>query len=137
MNFQFTFKHMETSSALQDYAEAKVRDKVQRFVTKPTDAHFIFSVNRHTHTAHLSIRGGDGFDIDVEESSADMYASVDGLADKVVAQLKRMKEKLKDHKQPKGARELTLVANTGADVASIDAAEILKYEAGRKRARGN
>ncbi len=137
MQFQFSFKHMDVSPALQNYAEEKIRERIQKFVTKPVEAHVVFSVMKHTQTAHLKFRGGDGFDVEVEESSADMYASVDILADKLVVQLKKQKEKLKDHKQAKLNDVLQVLDGTEAEKANaVDAAEILKFEAARKRARG-
>ena len=134
MQFQFSFKHMATSSALQTYAEGKFQEKIQKFVTKPTTAHVTFSVNRHEHTAHLSLRAGDGFSLEVEHTSSDMYASVDTMVDKLSTQLKKHKEKLKDHKQLKISKELPVAT---AEVDAVDAADILKFEAGRRRANGH
>lgn len=137
MHFQFTFKHMDSSQALQTYAEQKLTEKIAKFVTKPIEAHVMFSVMRHTQTAHVSLRAGDGFDLEVEESSADMYASVDGLVDKLVAQMKKHKEKLKDHKQPRLSKVLAEEVDGEEEEAAVDAGEILKYEKGRKRAAGH
>lgn len=130
MQFQFSFRHMDTSPALQDYAEEKLREKIDKFVTKPIDAHVFFSVMRHQHSAHLKLNAGDGFSVDVEHSSPDMYATVDQMADKLEAQLRKHKEKLKDHKPVVVAPFKDKVS----DADSVDATEILKFEAGRKRA---
>lgn len=135
MQFQFTFRHMDSSPALQSYCEAKLKEKIEKFVTKPIEAHVLFSVVRHQQTAHVSFRGGDGFDVEVEESSADMYASIDGLVDKLVAKMRKHKEKLKDHKQPRLAEALAEVGDAPAADA-MDASEVLRFERGRKRAGG-
>jgi putative sigma-54 modulation protein len=139
MQFQFAFRHMESSPALQGYAEEKLREKIQQFVTKAIEAHVTFSVVRHSHTAHLSFKGGDGFSLDVEHTSGDMYASIDQLVDKLTVQLKRHKEKLKDHKQVKATPELVAVVGeartpTVAAAEVVDAGDIVKFEAARKRA---
>ncbi len=132
MQFQFSFRHMDTSAALQTYAEDKLRERIEKFVTKPIAAHVLFSVQRHQHTAHLSLEAGDGFDIQVETTSGDMYASVDELVDKLTTQLKKHKEKLKDHK---GVKKGTVAAGAAfQEGEAVDAAEILKYEAGKRRA---
>lgn len=133
MQFQFTFKHMDTSEALQRYAEEKVTERVQKFVTKPIAADLIFSVTRHMHTAHLSLHAGDGFGIQVENTAEDMYATVDGLVDKLAVQLKKHKEKLKDHKLPKLSQVLDASAIPELE-EPVDAADILKYEDSRRRA---
>ncbi len=131
MQFQFSFKHMDSSDALQAYAEDKLREKIQKFVTKPVDAHVSFSVMKHEHRAHCTLRAGDGFSLEVEHSCSDMYGSVDHMVDKLGTQLKKQKEKLKDHKQPKLSQHLKEVTETGEP--AVDATEILKYEAGRKK----
>lgn len=135
MQFQFSFRHMDTSPALQSYAEQKLKEKIDKFVTKPIEAHVFFSVTRHQHSAHLKLNAGDGFNVDVEHTSEDMYATVDQMADKLEAQLKKHKEKLKDHKPERGTRHLGETA-TPVPEDAVDAAEILKFEAGRKRANG-
>lgn len=131
MQFQFSFKHMETSPALQTHAEEKITERIQKFVTKPDMAHVTFEVMRNQHKVHLHLAAGDGFGLECEAQSEDMYASVDLMVDKLSSQLKKHKEKLKDHKAPKVSTLDMPVAQ--ADDA-VDAAEILKYEQGRRRA---
>jgi putative sigma-54 modulation protein len=134
MQFQFTFRHMDASPALQNYCEAKLKEKIEKFVTKPVEAHVMFSVVRQSQTAHVSLRGGDGYDLEVEETSSDMYATVDGLVDKLVAQMKKHKEKLKDHKVQRASKVVEEPSEELAD--AMDASEVLKFERGRKRASG-
>lgn len=134
MQFQFSFRHMDSSSALQSYAEQKLKEKIEKFVTKPIEAQVFFSVMRHQHSAHLRLKAGDGFNVDVEHTSEDMYATIDQMADKLEAQLRKQKEKLKDHKQVKQATAPS--GRSTAEDEAVDAAEILKFEAGRRRASG-
>ena len=98
MNFKFTFKHMKTSDALRAYAQEKLTTKIEKFVSKPIEAHVTFGIEHLLNKVHLSLYAGDGFDIQAEQSSSDMYAAVDMLVDKLEAQLKKHKEKLKNHK---------------------------------------
>lgn len=141
MNFQFSFKHMETSEALESYAEEKLRERILKYVTKPIEAHIVFSVEKHQHTAHCSVKAGDGFGIEVEHTCGDMYGSVDHMADKLAAQLKKQKEKLKDHKSERSVKSLRLnedgvaIPSVRDDLnESVDAADIIKFEASRRRA---
>jgi len=133
MQFQFSFKHMESSPALQSYAEEKIKEKILKFASKPIDAHVIFSVDRHQHKAHLSLKGGDGFNVEVEHTCGDMYGSVDMLVDKLNSQLKKQKDKLKDHKNPKLIDNLRVIAETTEIEVPIDADDLLKYEEARKK----
>jgi putative sigma-54 modulation protein len=134
MQFQFSFKHMDTSPALQTYAEAKLRERIAKFVSKPIAAHLMFSVQRHQHTAHLSLEAGDGFDLQVEHTSEDMYATVDQLVDKLTRQLQKHKEKLKEHKGQKLGSNLIDLSVDLESESPVDAADILKFEQGRRRA---
>ncbi len=131
MQINFAFKHMETSPALREYAESKVFERISKFVTKPITAQVTFSVDRHNHHAHCAVNGGDGFHVQVEHTSDDMYASVDRMVDKLAAQLKKHKEKLKDHKGHASFATLAEVgdgANPGVAADAIDASDIIRLE---------
>lgn len=146
MQFQFSFKHMDSSPALQTYAEEKIREKIHKFVTKPISAHVTFSAVRHHHSAHLSLDAGDGFSVQVEHSSDDeMHAVIDELVEKLNSQLRRQKERLKEHKGVKIAQTLDALGSAqdalrvvdgtaDANAEEVDAGDIIKYEQSRKRA---
>lgn len=137
MRFQFSFKHMQTSEALTRHAETKVRTEVEKFVTKPVDCHITFAVDRHKHTAHCSFNGGDGYSFQVEHTCTDMYGSVDHMVDKLEVQLRRQKEKIKDHKHRKPSkRGPAMTGDREFESAEIDALDILKYEQARRKAAG-
>ncbi|MCX6117415.1 MAG: ribosome-associated translation inhibitor RaiA [Proteobacteria bacterium] len=137
MQFQFSFKHMESSDAVTGYAKEKLKAEIQKFVNKPVDCHLTFSVDKHKHTAHCSFNGGDGFMFQVEHTCTDMYGSIDHMVDKLEVQLRRQKEKIKDHKNRKSPKK---VGFNGKDrdfeAAEIDAEDILKYEQARRRIAG-
>ena len=138
MQFQFAFRHMDTSTSLQDYTEAKLRILIEKFVTKAIEAQVIFSVDKHQHHVHCSLIGGDGFSVQVDQSSEDMYAAVDKMCEKIEVQLRRKKERLKDHKGLQRAdRNMTLNSNQPFEPAEVDAEDIIKYEQSRRRAVGS
>jgi putative sigma-54 modulation protein len=137
MQFRFSFKHMETSQALQNYAKDKIKVEVEKFVTKPIEAHVTFSVDRHQHQVLCTLTGGDGFTVNVEHTCEDMYGSVDHMIDKLATQLKRKKEKLKDHKANAVVRIPfgSVPADDDYEAAPIDAADIVKFEQVAKQRR--
>lgn len=136
MQFRFSFKHMETSQALQNYAKEKIKVEVEKFVTKPIEAHVTFSVDRHQHQVLCTLAGGDGFTVNVEHACDDMYGSVDHMIDKMVTQLQRKKEKLKDHKHHKSPIPFGAVpADDDIEAVPIDAADIVKFEKVAKQRR--
>lgn len=137
MQFQFSFKHMDVSEPLKKHAQEKLSNEILKFVTKPVDCHLTFSVDKHNHTAHCSFNGGDGFTFQVEHTCSDMYGSVDHMVDKLEVQLRRQKEKLKDHKRQRFAKKGSFDAkHNDYDSDEIDAGDILKYEQARRRIAG-
>ncbi len=133
MDCRFSFKHMKASEALTDYARSKITPKVEKYSTKPIDTHVVFSVEGHpaTQKVHLSIKGGDGFNCEVEAECEDMYGSIDLLTDKLDAVLKKQKEKLKQHKSSANIRLLKtedFIDEADCDSIPVDATDLLKYE---------
>jgi putative sigma-54 modulation protein len=131
MRFQFSFKHMEVSPALQKITEEKIRSQIDKFVTKPIEAHVTFSVERHLHNVHLVLTGGDGFSLHVEHACDDMYGSVDRMLDKLAVKLRRTKGKIKHHKVKNSTKNFSL--STPEVEPEIDAEDIIKYERARKK----
>lgn len=134
MQFRFVFKHMETSEALENYARSKIQAEVSKFVTKPIEAQVTFQVDKHHQHVLCSLVGGDGFSLNVEHDCPDMYASVDHMIDKLSTQLKKRKDKLKDHKHPKARRPFATVPDESEYAsAEIDASDIIKFENSLRR----
>jgi putative sigma-54 modulation protein len=95
MQLNITFRQMETSDALKDYAREKV-DRVNKYLDKAGEAHVVLSLERHLHHADITVHSGI-FVLRGKEKSEDMYASIDLAVEKIEKQLKRYKDKLKNH----------------------------------------
>ncbi|MFK7872155.1 MAG: ribosome-associated translation inhibitor RaiA [Oligoflexales bacterium] len=137
MQCHFSFKHMETSSALEQYALGKITNKIKRYATKSAEAWVTFSVDGHEHNVHCRVRGGDGFNCEVKAGCTDMYGSVDLVVDKIEAQLKKQKEKIKSHRS--SGKEILLETLSvpapdaeDSDQVPVDAADVLVLEQKRK-----
>ncbi len=96
MQVMTTFRHMEQSEALKAYAEEKL-ERVTKYIDEPITAQVYFSVEKIRHIVEIVITGR-GITTKASEATSDMYAAVDMVLDKIERQLKRYKEKLKDHK---------------------------------------
>ena len=131
MQFRYVFKRMESSDALKDYTESKLRDKIEKYVTKPIEVQVTYSVDKHNQQVRCSLTGGDGFNIDVEHTCNDIYASVDNMLDKLTVQLQKQKDKIKDKRHNKEGSIKAMAY--GEDY--IDAEEIVEYEK-YKKAKG-
>jgi putative sigma-54 modulation protein len=100
MQVSVTFRHMEATDSLKSFAADKV-SRIEKYMHTPTDAHVVLSVEKHLHRAEINVIA-NGMRIRGEETSADMYGSIDGAAAKIERQLKRYRNKLASHKPREG-----------------------------------
>ncbi len=91
MQVIITGKNVEVTDALKNYINKKLR-KLERFSQGLIKAEVVLERQRNWQKVEVTIRG-DGFISRGEERASDMYASVDGAANKLEKQLKRFKEK--------------------------------------------
>lgn len=95
MQLNITFRNLDSSDALKEYAKEKV-ERVHKYLDRAGGAHVVLSLERHLHHADITIQSG-AFLLRGREKSEDMYASIDLAMDKIERQLRRYKEKLKNH----------------------------------------
>src|SRR5579871_414852 len=95
MQVNITFRNLEAIDSLKDYANEKV-ERVKKYLDRAGEAHVVLSLERHLHHADITIHSG-AFLLRGREKSDDMYASIDLAMDKIERQLRRYKEKLKNH----------------------------------------
>ncbi|MFQ5900471.1 MAG: ribosome hibernation-promoting factor, HPF/YfiA family [Thermodesulfobacteriota bacterium] len=96
MQVTVTFRHMESSNALRDYAKKKI-EKIEKYLIKPIDVHFVMSVEKFRHIVEVTIHT-NGVPIKGEGATEDMYSAIDLVIDRLEKQVKRYKERLKKHK---------------------------------------
>ncbi|MDQ7821146.1 MAG: ribosome-associated translation inhibitor RaiA [Armatimonadota bacterium] len=97
MHIIVTGKHLQVTPALRDYAEQKV-GRIARYLDHVAEAQVVLSVERRrglgrAQVAEVTIRG-DGLLLRGEEASADMYASLDQVVDKLRRQIERYRSRL-------------------------------------------
>jgi putative sigma-54 modulation protein len=89
MQITFSFRNVDSSDAVRDYASDKVA-RLQKFLRAPLTADVTISVERHLHVVDISITA-DGGRYAGREESADMYASIDLCVDKIDRQVRDAK----------------------------------------------
>src|SRR3569832_2719858 len=105
MQLSTTFRHMEASQAVREYSEEKLEKIRKYFHKEPISAHAVFSVERgFHHVADLNITLPNGIVINAKEVTEDMYSSIDLAAARIERQVRKWKEKIRDHK-PHGGPE--------------------------------
>ena len=96
MRLQVKGKNVEISDSIRTYAEEKLR-KLERHLNDPTRVELELAVERNpsisdNHVAEATI-WTKGPTLRARETSSDMKASIDQLADKLSRQVKRYREK--------------------------------------------
>lgn len=100
MNITFTFKNFEPSDHLKNYAQKKF-EKLLKFAEPKSEnaaAQVNLAVEKFRHMAEVVI-SGDNINISGYEESEDMYSTLDLVLDKLEAQLRKMREKVKDRRK--------------------------------------
>jgi putative sigma-54 modulation protein len=98
MDITVTGRHIEATQALKDYA-AKKLEHIGIDFPRILSAHFILEVEKYRQIAELVITCGNHITIEAREVSEDLYASIDGVVDKVARQMRKYKTKIQDHHQ--------------------------------------
>lgn len=100
MEVSFTFRNLEPSEALKNYAREKI-GKMQKYLRSPLEADVVVSMERHLHCVEVSVRAdGERFAGQVE--SEDMYASIDLVIDKIERQAREAQRSATDRRRHSG-----------------------------------
>lgn len=97
MRIEYTFRHLESTDAIKNYASDKL-GKLQKYVRVPAEAAVTFSLVRHRHCVdvHLTV---EGYLYQARAEEEDMYASIDAVVDKIQGQLTRNKQQHVDSRR--------------------------------------
>lgn len=95
MQTSVTFKKIDPSDALKSYVQKKL-DRFDKMLDTPAEANVVLSVEKIRHIAEITLIC-DKVKIHAKEESENMYSSIDTLMDKLKAQIKKNKERQKNH----------------------------------------
>jgi putative sigma-54 modulation protein len=97
MQFSVTFRHMDASDALREYAKDRM-DRIKKYFPDPIACHVVMSTERYNHRVDVKLQLHNGLQIAGHEATEDMYSSIDLVIAKIERQVRRYKGKLRDHK---------------------------------------
>ena len=97
MQINISGHHVEVTSALRDYVTNKF-ERLTRHSDQITNSQVVLTVEKDRQRADATVHVA-GADLVASAESEDMYAAIDGMADKLDRQLIKHKEKVKDKKQ--------------------------------------
>jgi putative sigma-54 modulation protein len=91
----FTFRNLDASESLKEHTRQKIL-KLDKYLLKPIAAHVIMSIDRHEHKVEITVVDMGREYVSVEKSH-DMMSSIDNAVHKIESQLRKAKEKIKNH----------------------------------------
>jgi len=104
MQTSVTFKQFDPSDNLKVYVQDKL-DRFDKFLDNPAEASVVLSVEKFRHIAEINIYG-DRLNLIGKEETNDMYSAIDMALDKLEKQIKKNKEKIREHRGASRARTM-------------------------------
>ena len=100
MQTSVTFKNLDPSEHLKNYVSEKL-NRFDKYLFNPGEANVVLSVEKFRHIAEINIIG-DRLNINGREETEDMYSAIDMTLDKLEKQIKKNKQKVREHRSGKG-----------------------------------
>lgn len=120
MRYQISGKQIDVGEALQTHVKTELRNIIDKYAERPTDAHVIFSRNASEYACEATVHLSTGLTTQAKAKSHEIYAAFDSCCDKMEKQLRRYKRRLKDHHRDRaepveltGASSYILASDTG------------------------
>jgi putative sigma-54 modulation protein len=96
MKISVTFRNGEAENWQKVYAEERIV-KLKRYLDMPAEAHIILSTEKFRSFAEINL-SANGWNVNAKEEAKDMHLAIDSCIDKIEKQLKKQKEKVREHK---------------------------------------
>ncbi|MGV8056785.1 MAG: ribosome hibernation-promoting factor, HPF/YfiA family [Smithellaceae bacterium] len=102
MKISVTFRNGEGENWQKVYAEERIL-KLKRYLDMPAEAHIILSTEKFRNFAEINL-SANGWNVNAKEEAKDMHLAIDSCIEKIEKQLKKQKEKVREHK-PRSIRQ--------------------------------
>jgi putative sigma-54 modulation protein len=103
MKISVTFRNGEGENWQKVYAEEKIQ-KLNKYLDTPAEAHIVVSMEKFRNYAEINL-SSNGWNINAKEEAKDMHLAIDSCIDKIEKQLKKQREKIREHKPRSIRRE--------------------------------
>jgi len=121
---------MKPTESIRIYAEEKL-SKIKKYLDAPIEAHVVLSVEKFRHIADVTL-SVNGILIKGMEETDDMYSAIDQVMDKLEAQVKKSRSKVRNRRTEgrKGENTFELEesdeeGSLGLDIPSIEVEKLV------------
>lgn len=101
MKISVTFRSGEGENWQKVYAEERIL-RLKKYLDMPAEARIILSTEKFRSFAEINL-SANGWNVNAKEKAKDMHLAIDSCIEKIEKQLKKQKEKIREHK-PKSIR---------------------------------
>ncbi len=105
MRVHITGRQVEITPALREFTEDKLK-KIEKLLGGPIEAHVVLAVEKRRHHAEIQVKSRTAL-ISGDRETADLYASIGDVVEKLEHQARKHKEKLTSNKKREGHRLAT------------------------------
>jgi putative sigma-54 modulation protein len=127
MQISVSFRNLDPSDHLKGYAENRMA-RFKKYMEEPIEVYLVLSIQKFRHLADVTI-SANGLKIKAQEETGDLYSAIDMVLDKIEKQVKRHREKIKEHKADGVSKALTVEKKPGVEKESEEEdTQIVKTE---------
>lgn len=104
MSIEVTARHMNGAEAAKAYAQER-SEKLMVMFPRVEHVHVILDVEKHRHEAEVVVQAKNHIHVEAAESSDDMANSIDVAFERAEKQLRKLRQKIQDHRVKPGELE--------------------------------
>jgi putative sigma-54 modulation protein len=97
MAIEITARHMKATPELQEYTRGKSEALMQEF-SRVEHVHVILDVQKHLFSAEVVVQAKNHIHVESIEATENARASVDGAFEKTERQLRKLRDKVQEHR---------------------------------------
>ena len=97
MSIEVTARHMNNAPEAKVYAEEK-SEKLMELFPRVEHIHVILDVEKHRQMAEVVVQAKNHIHVEASETSDDLVNSVDVAFERAERQLRKLREKIQDHR---------------------------------------
>ena len=93
MDIKITGRNVEINDSIKDRVESRLLPVIGDY-PRVESCHVICTNEKYRFTAAVVVQGRDKMHLEAEETSSDLYASIDAAADRIDKQLRKSRDKM-------------------------------------------
>lgn len=95
MKINYTWKHVDRSEAAESYCDKKI-SRIEKYIHKIVSCDISFELIHGEIHANLNLNADSNF-FNAQYKAKDIYTCIDGLEDKILAQVSKHHSKMSSH----------------------------------------